>query len=96
MERNPSPEKSNRFSRNGHNNDDVFSPIHNLEMVDEKSDGQQSVENEENEYFWVLVLGIRVFWEVNKFLMSDSNSCGPVNHVRVTCLTFPSILTRFW
>ncbi len=49
MERNPSPEKSNSFSRNGHNNDDVFSPRHNLETVDEKSDGQQSVGNEENE-----------------------------------------------
>jgi hypothetical protein len=29
----------------------VFSPIHNLEMVDEKSDCQQSAENEENEFF---------------------------------------------
>ncbi len=52
--------------------------------------------SEENEYFWVLMLGIRVFWRVNKILMSDRNSYGPVNHMRVTCFTFLSILTRFW
>ena len=32
----------------------------------------------------------------SKVIMGDSCPGGPVCHVRVTCYTVPSILTRFW
>ena len=32
----------------------------------------------------------------SKAIVGDSSPGGPVCHVRVTCCTIPSILTRFW